>query len=435
MLEAVQRYFFPCLLNIISGVYIFGVITNRKLDLKNYRLYLGLLVSFLLIIFCYVFINSFIRFFVITFILFVIMLYVYRSNIKMTFIGIFIEQSLMLISEIIFTFLAIIIFGLDKNYLVNEVKGAIITNVGISIICIMIANIKFIKNKYPKLLRMFENISSQTVYVFILFVIFTMNILLILVYSDISIVTLLVINTIFIIIYTAIILVALNEKSENVKFKKENEMLLDNLNQYEKMLDYQRASNHENKNQLLVIKEMIGKNNKKVLNYLDEVIKEKRKDSEELYAYAKIIPEGGLQGLIYQKMLKMKENNIKIDLNIDRGISKINFDSMSSKTKYNLCRAIGIILDNAIDEVLNLFEKEILIIMYSEDNQFVVEVTNKCKNIPDLSKIDEKGYTTKSYGHGYGLSLLKDIILKNDDITNERFINKDIFTQIIKIKM
>jgi len=201
------------------------------------------------------------------------------------------------------------------------------------------------------------------------------------------------------------------------------------------MLDYQRVNNHENKNQLLVIRSMISKNNKKALEYLDEIITEKRKDDEGLYTYAKIIPEGGLQGLVYQKMLKMKENNITVNLNVDKKIRKVNFDNLSSKTNYDLCRIVGVILDNAIEEVVKLKEKEIVISMYKDEISFVIEVSNKCKTIPDLSKLDEKGYTTKTKGHGYGLSLLKEIIENNKQFINERSLNKDIFTQIIKIKM
>lgn len=227
----------------------------------------------------------------------------------------------------------------------------------------------------------------------------------------------------------------MNEKNENIKFKEENKNLLDNLNEYEKMLDYQRVANHENKNQLLVIKSMINKNNKKLHGYIDEVIKEKREDNETLYTKAKRIPSGGLQGLIYQKMLHMQEESINIDLNVSTEIRKINFSSLNTKTNYDICRIVGIIIDNAVDETLKIEDREISISMYKEDNEFIIEVSNKCKDLPDLDKIDNKGYTTKEKGHGYGLSLLKDICDNNKDIVNERKIVGNIFQQIIKIKM
>jgi len=131
----------------------------------------------------------------------------------------------------------------------------------------------------------------------------------------------------------------------------------------------------------------------------------------------------------------MKDYGIKILLNVDKNIKEIDFSKIPSKTNYDLCRAVGIILDNAIEEVINLEEKEILVNIYSDSNEFIIEVSNRCKKIPDLSMIDEQGYTTKEDGHGYGLSLLRRIILNNKTIINQRSINKDIFTQIIKLKI
>ena len=97
---------------------------------------------------------------------------------------------------------------------------------------------------------------------------------------------------------------------------------------------------------------------------------------------------------------------------------------------------MGIILDNAIEETIkfNRKEREIVISMYI-DELFVIEVSNRIKDNIELDKIYDKGYTSKEKGHGYGLSLLKKIIDKNDNVINELKITNDIFTQIIKIKM
>ncbi len=228
----------------------------------------------------------------------------------------------------------------------------------------------------------------------------------------------------------------MSERNANVKYKQEREMLINNLNQYEKMLDYQRVNNHENKNQLLVIKSMIEKKDEKTLDYINEIIKDKREDNEILYTKAKRIPSGGLQGLIYQKMLLGQENKIRFNLNVSKDIRKIDIFEENSKLNYDICRIIGIVLDNAIEEVvkLNRSEREILISMYI-DEYFIIEVSNHFIGSIDFEKIYSKGYTTKSKGHGYGLSLLKKIVDENENIINEKQVLDDIFTQIIKIKM
>ena len=181
---------------------------------------------------------------------------------------------------------------------------------------------------------------------------------------------------------------------------------------------------------------MVERNDKKTIEYINEIIKEKREDNELMYTKAKRIPTGGLQGLVYQKMLVMQENYINVVLDVSSNVRKIDFSKLSSKMNYDICRIMGIILDNAIEETIkfNRKEREIVISMYI-DELFVIEVSNRIKDNIELNKIYDKGYTSKEKGHGYGLSLLKKIIDENTNITNELKIINDIFTQIIKIKM
>ena len=236
--------------------------------------------------------------------------------------------------------------------------------------------------------------------------------------------------------YSFIVFSLVIESSLKSNYMTDNKILLSNLNEYEKMLDYQRVNNHENKNQLLVIKSMVEKEDKKAIEYINEIIKEKREDNELMYTKAKRIPSGGLQGLVYQKMLVMQENYINVILDVSSNVRKIDFSNLSSKMNYDICRIMGIILDNAIEETIKFHrkEREIVISMYI-DELFLIEVSNRIKDNIDLEKIYDKGYTNKEKGHGYGLSLLKKIVDKNTNVINELKITNDIFTQIIKIKM
>lgn len=79
-------------------------------------------------------------------------------------------------------------------------------------------------------------------------------------------------------------------------------------------------------------------------------------------------------------------------------------------------------------------KKEININIYF-DKYFIIEISNYFEGNLDVEKIYNKGYSTKGKGHGYGLTLVKNIIEQNKNIINENKIEKNIFTQIIKIKM
>lgn len=413
-------------------IFLQGKIMNKKIKFDRIRFYIGVIMFTIMNYINFVIVDGFVSFFVCWMIMIISSSFIFDDKIDKVFYAVTIQQILYFISELI---LSVLLEIINNIFAENQLTlNSIFLNLLVVIIAILLFFVPMVKSTIKKITKFFDRLTGIVKYILVLFFIITLNILLMGMYYNSGNKILMIANIFFIIVYSFIIYQFLNEKSENIKYKEQNKMLIDNLNEYEKMLDYQRVNNHENKNQLLVIQGMIDKTNTKALEYLDEVIKEKREDDEGIYTSASIIPQGGLQGLIYQKMLKMKENNIIINLKVERKVRKINFDDLPSKTNYDLCRAVGIIIDNAIEENLNLKEREILICMYILDEYLVIEVSNKCSVIPDMTRLDEKGYTTKSNGHGYGLSLLKEIVDSNKNIINERSINKDIFTQIIKIK-
>jgi len=434
MIEAIQQYFLPCMINILTVVYVLYKILkpNQIFKVKNIIIVLALI--FLSII-NFIYIEDFVRFFTSTLYIIILSKFMFKEPLHKIATAVIMEQMILFISELIYMLIIILVMNFNGNSLFEHIQGTIMTNLLICIIAILLINIKSINKIYDKIIKYMEKIKHKNKYLLVFIFFLTINILIVIMYISSNNLTMVIINVVFMLIYSSVVYLLLNEKNQNIIVKEENKNLLDNLNEYEKMLDYQRVSSHENKNQLLVIKGMVNKNNKKLHNYIDEVINEKRADNETLYTKAKRIPSGGLQGLVYQKMLRMQDENINIDLNVSSEVRKINLSDFNAKVNYDICRVIGIIIDNAVDETLKVEDKEISISMYKEDNEFIIEVANKCKELPNLEKIDNKGYTTKSAGHGYGLSLLKDICENNKAIINERKIVGNIFFQIIKIKM
>ena len=432
MMEKIISYIITAIITYPIILFMHSKMLQVKVNLKNKNVYIGIIMFVFFNLLNYIYVDGFVRFLMSSIILVISSNIIFKENITKVFSVVIFQQVIYFLSELIF-FIVILKLNTDISKFKSGF-GLIFSNVIIDIFSILIYSLPFLKKFLKLAIVHVSKLNILYRYSILLIFVITLNVLLMSMYAEIGNRRLLIINMIFIFVYVIIIFHSIFEKSENIRFKEQNKMLIDNLNEYEKMLDYQRVNNHENKNQLLVIQGMIDKTNTKALEYLDEVIKEKREDDEGIYTSASIIPQGGLQGLVYQKMLKMKENNITINLKVERKVRKINLDNLPSKTNYDLCRAVGIIIDNAIEENLNLKEREILICMYILDEYLVIEVSNKCSVIPDMTRLDEKGYTTKSNGHGYGLSLLKEIVDSNKNIINERSINKDIFTQIIKIK-
>jgi len=427
-------YFISSLINIITIVYIQKSMLNKKFNFNNYRNYLVIIIMAIFLSISWIYISGFVRFLVATLLMSLMCFMLFDEKFHHAFIVGIMQQTLFFLAELIW----VLILAISKIdfylIIINQNLLTILVNVIICVIAILVYKIPVTKRLCNNVIRFFERIDSWKKYLLLLFLIATTNILLMIIYLGSENKNIIIINSIFIVIYSFIVYLLMNEKDENIKFKTENKMLLDNLSEYEKMLDYQRVNNHENKNQLLVIKGLIHKNNKNALEYINEIITEQREDNENLFTKAKRIPSGGLQGLIYQKMLYMKEQGINLELDVNKNLKEIKFSNIDAKSNYDLCRAIGILIDNAIEETLKINSKEISVYMYKDGKYFIVEISNYFKDL-SLDKINTPGYTTKGKGHGYGLSLLNKIIKENHNIENENRITKDIFTQVIKIKM
>lgn len=436
MLDILLNNFIPCLINVIAVIYVISRLLGKKINFKDYKLYLMIIALGIVGVLNFLYVSNSIRLIFMTVATFVANYILFRENFKVTLVSTLAEQIIVVVAEVIYALSMMALnMGDAGTTFVNKFLGTLFTNAIIAILMFIIIQLPFVYQLYNKLLKITNKINTKLLCICAFLILIPINILVFIGYENISTIATLIINIIFILLYFAIMIVALNEKNENIKYKQENESLLTDLSNYEKIIDCQRISSHENKNQLLVIKSMIKSKDKGVLGYIDEVVKTDHTDNEVLLTKVKKIPSGGLQGLIYQKLLFSQEKGIETDLYISKEIARLNFKKMSSKLNCDMCKSVGIIFDNAIEEVVKSKQKEINVTMYSEEGKFIIEISNYCDVIPDLSEIDNPGYTTKENGHGYGLALLKQIVDNNDCIENDRSITKNIFSQIIKIKM
>ena len=215
------------------------------------------------------------------------------------------------------------------------------------------------------------------------------------------------------------------------KVTQENEFLLKNMKVYENIIEKDRIKNHENKNQLIVIKNMVHKNNNKLLNYLDNMNKEKYLKDESILLKLKNIPKG-LRGLIYSKIIEAESKNINHFVSIEKNINKIT-DKFEIKMFNDILNIIGTLFDNAIDAASETEKKIVNFEMFFINDELKIVISNTFSGFINLEKIEKNGYTTKEKGHGYGLSLVNNILNKNKKIFKKTKINNNIFIQEIKI--
>ena len=417
----------------VSGIYCCHKIINKEIEFKSTRLYIAYILMVLLIFINYSFTHNIIKVLITLLIMFLGTKVLVRGKTKECITIALIMEILIILSETIFAVIIIFLNNIDNNLLAQVYQGKIFTNIVIASIIIIISKLVNLNWLYQKLIKIIDNVSITKVIVLFVIIIICSSFLFYLSFYNTNNVLNLLINFLIISVYFIIIVLTIVKESKYNHIHNKYISTLKELEEYENIINEYRIINHENNNQLSSIRGMTT--NKKVRDYIDEIINNKGSENKLLLEQALLIPTGGLRGLIYSKLIFMKNNNINYKLNIDRKINNKLMKNISTKTMLDICQIVGVYLDNAIEAVSNLDNKKITINIYLMGN-LNVEVINNYDETFDYSKIDKVGYTTKDGNHGYGLSLVSKLIKENTDLRNERNISKNIFKQklIIMIK-
>lgn len=420
----------------ISSLYISCKLLDKKIDFKNISAYYLIPLIYLSIVFNYMYNNQFIRILTISILLGIFFKILFKEKTNRALICSIVLHLIYMISEIIFISSISIIFNYNANDIINTQFGTVFANFVISFLSIIFINFKYTKIFFDFLVKITNKIKTTQIISATLFIALIANFLAAINYYKVQFGYLLIFNAFMTIGCFGIVLYSLKTKNSYIEVNNKYSTTLNSLREYEDILNKYRVSNHENKNQLLTIRNMLPKEDKKIISYIDKILDNKHKDNDKAMRKTAVIPAGGLRGLIYSKILVMDERKIHYDLDFSSSIKTVDLiNNIDESTMLDICTVIGVYVDNAIDEVTNLEEKNICIEMYLDEKDLIIAISNNYGHAIDVSKLEEKGYTTKENGHGYGLPLTKEIINNNSRLQNEKRISKEIFTQILKIRM
>lgn len=234
------------------------------------------------------------------------------------------------------------------------------------------------------------------------------------------------------ILLSVLLLIYYKEKYEKEKLIDKYDHLFEYVQTFEDWIDTENINIHESKNQLATLRDII-KGNKKAENYIDTIINE-RINIENIYIEnLKPIPKGGLKGLLYYKISLAKKNNINIEIDVSKKVSSI-LKQFEMQTTKDICRLLGIFLDNAIEASKDSNDKRIMLEIYLLKEDLYIVISNTFENHIELSKINQNGYTTKGKNRGKGLYLSQKISKQSKNITLKNEIINNYFVQKIKIK-
>ena len=350
----------------------------------------------------------------------------------------FISWITAFLSEMLFMILVFGMLQIDIQQATEQILGNFIVNFFISFIFYLIGTNNFYLKFFHKFLNKFEHFKKKYLIIMTMLAVTAFSIMVYLSYFKFNMTITFLLNFIVIMIYMYIIYMLFQEKEKMIKIQNEYELLEKNLDEYEKMYQVQRMTNHEYKNELSVMRGLVNKNNTKLIKYIDEIINLKSKDNNKWMNELKKLPKGGIRGLLFYKMQLMEEQQINVYFEIDRNVSTHMIRKLDDTIVKRLCKVMGIYLDNAIQAVQGLKEKNIQIQIYCvEDtsNMLIVSIMNNFDGVVELDRINERGYSTNGKGRGLGLAIAQDILNVDSNIINTTKIIRNNFMQEIKIKI
>lgn len=358
----------------------------------------------------------------------------YVKSLKKSIIMIIFLQVIVMIAEVIYTIFGILILKIDvKSF---GLFTNLINNIGTTIISLIIWKTNYPQKIFKNILVITNSFKGQRIIISSILMLLVAIISTMAVYLEWDYVIVLTINTLITLFFIYVSIKFATAQSKYNEINNKYETSITSLREYEAMIDKYRIYNHENKNELQTLRNLISKKNTKALKYIDSILDNKIKDNEKIMHKTSKIPEGGLRATIYAKLCMMDELGIKYSLDIAKDIRTVDLINMKEDIVLNICKILGVFLDNAIEAVKDLKTKHIGIEIYLMDGDLCVDITNNYEGKLDMNKIGSSKYTTKGGNHGYGLSLVNQIISDYPDVfENEKSITKNTFTQKIKIKM
>ena len=411
--------------------YIWNTWSNEKIKIKSLRTIFLLVITTIFTLINYFNVNEFIKIINMTMILIISYKYLFNVKLRESLSGPLIIQTIYFISELLFAIFLVVIIKQKTNQLTNNYFGTVIANGGITIIAFCISKISIIRKIYNKLNRYISNFDEISVIFTICILIFIYTIFAVNTYYNLNSDLLFILSLTIAILSFALVFIFFKTKDDYYRINDKYNNSLVNLKELEKVLSNQRIDNHENKNHLMTIRNMTT--NKKIIKFIDSILSSKQKDNKNILREISVIPEGGLRGLIYAKLLIMFEKNIDYELDVSNSIRILDMMKYGDDTVLDICKIIGIFLDNAIEEVETIDDKYIIIEMFIEDNIFNIIITNTFDNTKNKKDIYKPGISTKGGNHGYGLSLVKKLVKYNKKLKTYNEISETEFIQVLMV--
>ncbi len=178
----------------------------------------------------------------------------------------------------------------------------------------------------------------------------------------------------------------------------------------QELIDNQRRTTHEFNNKMTVLNGyIIDKRYDEAEFFIAKSLKETKNIDNTLF---KNIKNSGLKSLLLFKYAEIKDKDIGFELMVNKRIDNLIIDSD------DLCKIIGIFLDNAIEATVNSDKPFISVGIVKIEESISITIMNSIKDEAiDKDKIYQVGYSKKGYNRGFGLSIANDLISRYKELS------------------
>lgn len=431
MQEIFETILSICILSVII-IYEWHKLQGTKVNWRSYKIYLIYIIFIILSFLGSSLTNAYIRMPILLVIWTILYVFLFNVSIREALVSVIEVQIITLILEVICMIFLMGVLQIDIQVLQSNLFLKLLPNLGMGVLTYIVFLFKFPIYIRENIIKFIKHLNSRYVALYLILLMICINVMMAVIYYENTTIIIIIMECIILSIYTVISILMLKEKNTSeiyrIGYEEQQKALQDNV----LLLDQECMKNHENVNQLYTIEGLARNNDTKgILEYIGVVIKEKKQEDNTLTRRIKRIPLATIQGLIYPKLGIMKDNDIDFQVVLARNIKEFDFTKIDMKTNMELCKILGVLIDNAIDEVTKLEDRKIKLELFCKNGDLHIDVSNNYGKL--LDNMDEVGVTSKEGLHGYGLGIIAQITKQNPKLQNQKKINANRFHQIVVV--
>lgn len=360
---------------VLSGIMSYVAIVNISGKTKNLKSFISYLLIFLPLLFIpYIFFSDVTKL-ILSILFIIISLYfsIFKKDISNSVYYTIVYELLVFICEIIISVVFVSIFKINISGYEKFQFSLLIFSICNCLMVYLLSKIKVLNKSIQKLNLIISK--NQKDWVYIIIIIILLSFLIVFNKNNLGSGINYYINAGMVIFIIASFVYVIYNKFQMQAIEDKYNESMEYVLRYEKIINEQGKKNHEYNNQLMVIKGYINKP-ERLSEYLDEVIGEHKTGQNYTVKQLGFLPDGGVKGLLYHKLSKMEDNNIKYYLYVDQNLKDKDIESFDLKTYRDLTKLLGVFLDNAIDAALKSEEKEIEVELKDKDDCLLLTISN-----------------------------------------------------------